>query len=81
LDTGSGRVEILLEIVIRSPTLNDGDLEGPSRSSPPWPLLTRGGCKVLPEERMIDMACTDMIRDNDLEEPWLGERYLTHHHR
>ena len=58
LNTSSGRIEFRLEFVERSPTLIDGVLEGTVPEFTAVALVRgRGGCKILPEERVIDMAC------------------------
>ncbi len=58
LDTGSGRVEFLRELPVRSPALNDGVLKGTVPKLTAVALtLSRGRSKVFPEERMVDVAC------------------------
>ena len=65
LDTSGNRIEIFHESLVTSPALNDRNLEGTVLEFTAVALaLARGGREILPEKRMVDMACTDAIRDN-----------------
>ncbi len=58
LDASSSRVELLLERFQRAPTLADGSLERAFlEHAAGAPALSRRGREVLPEERVVDVAC------------------------
>lgn len=58
LDTGSGGVEFLLEVVEGAESLSDGLLERTVGEDTTVALtLGLGTSKVLPEERMVDVSC------------------------
>ena len=58
LDASSGRVEFFLELIHRSPALADGSLQRAILEHAAVALaLGRRGREVLPEERVVDVAC------------------------
>jgi len=58
LDASSSRVEFFLEVIHRTPALADGCLQRAILECAAVTLaLSRRGREILPEERVVDVAC------------------------